>query len=59
MSRLRRAVDATAARVVGGLVLLDAAAWGTWGWQAGLAAAGASLLLVDYLAGDDTPEVTS
>jgi hypothetical protein len=53
MSRLRAHLDATALRLVAGLGLLDAAAWGTWGWQAGLAAAGGSLLLLDFLSGDE------
>jgi hypothetical protein len=53
MSRLRAHLDATALRLVAGLGLLDAAAWGTWGWQAGLAAGGASLLLLDFLTGDE------
>jgi hypothetical protein len=52
LTRLRVRIDATALRLVAGLGLLDAAAWGTWGWQAGLAAAGASLLLLDFLSGD-------
>lgn len=53
MNSLRARIDATTLRLVAGLGLLDAAAWGTWGWQAGLAAAGASLLLLDFLSGDE------
>jgi hypothetical protein len=58
MKHLRARIDATALRLVGGLALLDAAAWGTWGWQAGLAAAGASLLLLDFLSGDEQGATT-
>ena len=57
MTRFRASLDATALRLVAGLGLLDAAAWGTWGWQAGLAAAGASLLLLDFLS-DGEQEAT-
>jgi hypothetical protein len=57
MTRLRATLDATALRLVAGLGLLDAAAWGAWGWQAGLAAAGASLLLLDFLS-DGEQEAT-
>lgn len=58
MKTLRARLDATALRLVGGLGLLDAAAWGTWGWQAGLAAAGASLLVLDFLSGDEGEATT-
>lgn len=53
MKRLRATQLATTARLVAGLGALDAAAWGAWGWQAGLAAVGASLLLLDFLSDDD------
>lgn len=53
MKVLRARIDATALRLVGGLGGLSAAAWGTWGWQAGVAAAGVSLLALDYLSGDE------
>jgi hypothetical protein len=49
MKHLRAQLNLT---LIAGLGLLDAAAWGTWGWQAGLAAAGASLLLLDFLSDD-------
>lgn len=52
MKALRARLDATALRLVAGFGGLSAAAWGTWGWQAGLAAAGASMLVLDFLAGD-------
>lgn len=53
VAALRARIDRTALLVTGGLGLLDAAAWTTWGVGAGLAACGASLLAIEYLTGDE------
>jgi hypothetical protein len=53
VAKLRARADATALRIVGAAGLFTAAAWGTWGWTAGAAVAGASLLALDYLSGED------
>lgn len=52
MRALLAKVDRTAALITSGLGCLTAAAWTTFGTGAGLAAAGAGLLAIEYLTGE-------